>query len=295
MDMNKIQNKIDFELSRTYFKDAARGKDSINLKKVGKRFVRLKQVNFFAIILVLAGGLIIFAAYFLQYKHVPVNAGTSIRPVPGAGVKETIAGKTLEIVIPTIALVKHIPDALLAKQVSKGLGTLYDFEENSEGWGIPGWAFDKADHVARSLKQTEDFASKGTGSIKLYTEFPGEKWTAALVEIQQYIDLKDYDTLQADIYLPPEAPERLRGKLIFTAGEDWQFIEMTRGVRLKPGEWTTVRADISDSSTDWKRIKMDKNFKTDIRKIAVRIESNAIPYSGPVYIDNIRVGSTLNN
>jgi hypothetical protein len=42
---------------------------------------------------------------------------------------------------------------------------------------------------------------------------------------------------------------------------------------------------------DWKRTKVDKEFKADVRKVAVRIESNKTPYTGPIYIDDIRVYS----
>ena len=65
---------------------------------------------------------------------------------------------------------------------------------------------------------------------------------------------------------------------------------MSRGVRLIPGEWTTITASISEESRDWKRTTVDETFKADVRKIAIRIESNGKPaYSGPIYIDNIIV------
>ncbi|MGD2278975.1 MAG: hypothetical protein PVH45_02625 [Candidatus Omnitrophota bacterium] len=172
------------------------------------------------------------------------------------------------------------------------LKTLYDFETDEGGWEIPAWELEKTDHVARSLERTDDIAANGAGSLKLDVEFPGGGWTAALIEVQQYLDLADYDTIRADIYVPPSCPEGLRCKLILTVGESWKFIEMSRSARLVPGEWTTIRASIADGSNDWRRVIVDEHFKSDIRKIAIRIESNRKPvYSGPVYIDNIRVTS----
>jgi hypothetical protein len=77
--------------------------------------------------------------------------------------------------------------------------------------------------------------------------------------------------------------------IILTQGEDWEFNEMSRPFRLDPGEWTTVYADISENSLDWRRKKIGPHFRKDIRKIAVRIESSRNRYRGPVYIDNIKL------
>jgi hypothetical protein len=168
--------------------------------------------------------------------------------------------------------------------------TLYDFELSEDGWEIPSWELDKPDHVARSLAITDSFSSKGSRGLELVAEFPGSQWTAALIEVQQYLDLRGYDSILVDIYLPAGCPEGLRTKLILTVGDDWRFVEMSRSVRLIPGEWTTISADVSEGSGDWKRTVVDDFFKEDIRKIAVRIESNRKPaYSGPIYIDNLRL------
>ena len=146
--------------------------------------------------------------------------------------------------------------------------------------------------MARSFNPVRGGASSGSGSMELSVEFPGGRWTGALVEIQQYLNLDGYDRISADIYLPPGCPEGLRGKIIFTVGEDWRFVEMSRSAKLVPGEWTTITASISDGSMEWKRTSVDSSFREDVRKVAIRIESNNKPaYSGPILIDNIRVYS----
>ena len=66
---------------------------------------------------------------------------------------------------------------------------------------------------------------------------------------------------------------------------------MSRGIRLQPGEWTTISARLTEDSMDWKRTKVTEEFKSDVRKIAIRIESDRIPYFGPIYIDNLRLSS----
>lgn len=169
--------------------------------------------------------------------------------------------------------------------------TFYDFEGDLAGWEVPAWALGKTDHVAKEVVLSQDFASKGTTSMKLTADFYGGAWTAALVEIQQYLDLSGYRVVRADIYLPKDAPIGLKAKLILTVGDNWKFVEMNGAVPLMPGEWATITANIEPGSYDWKRVVPDENFAKDVRKIAIRIESNNKPkYAGVLYVDNVRVG-----
>jgi len=65
---------------------------------------------------------------------------------------------------------------------------------------------------------------------------------------------------------------------------------MARSVPLVPGQWTTVSANLSPGSEDWKKTTVDDAFRKDVRKVAIRVESNKKPvYTGPVYVDNIRL------
>ncbi|MBL7157398.1 MAG: hypothetical protein ISS92_04460 [Candidatus Omnitrophica bacterium] len=168
---------------------------------------------------------------------------------------------------------------------------LFSFERDNEGFEIPAWAQDKDDYVAKSIEISEDFAIDGTASLKVECNFPGGMWSAGLVELEQYLDFAPYRQIAVDVYIPKDAPLGLRAKIILTYGEKWQFTEMNRVVPLIPGEWVSVKASIEPGSYDWKKVIPDENFRADIRKLVVRIESNRQPvYSGPVYIDNIRIG-----
>ncbi|MBD3426397.1 MAG: hypothetical protein GF409_04095 [Candidatus Omnitrophica bacterium] len=167
----------------------------------------------------------------------------------------------------------------------------YDFESDLNGWEVPMWAQGKRDHIAKSAEVSTEVASHGKGSMKIEADFPGGMWSAALVEIQQYLDMSNYRVIRADVYLPPDAPMGLNAKLIITVGETWKFVEMSRSYPLIPGEWVTINASIEPGSYDWKRVVPDEKFAEDVRKIAVRIESNKKPkYTGSVFVDNIRVG-----
>ena len=170
--------------------------------------------------------------------------------------------------------------------------TYYDFEvEDLNGWEIPQWALGKESYVAKNAEFSQEVASSGKGSMKVDVDFPGGLWTAGLVEIQQYLDMSNYRVVCADIYLPADAPIGLKAKLILTVGDNWKFVEMSRSVPLLPGEWSTITANIEPGSYDWKRIVPDEEFAQDVRKIAIRIESNRKPkYAGTIFIDNVRVG-----
>ncbi|MFQ5953140.1 MAG: hypothetical protein ACE5JK_07035 [Candidatus Omnitrophota bacterium] len=169
--------------------------------------------------------------------------------------------------------------------------TYYDFEGGLGGWEVPMWATGKSDYVAKEVNVSSDVASKGEDSMKVEVDFPGGIWAAGLVEIQQYLDMSRYRVVRVDIYLPEGAPIGLKAKLILTVGSNWKFVEMSRSVPLIPGEWATITANIEPGSYDWKRVVPDEKFAEDVRKIAIRIESNRKPrYTGTIYIDNVRVG-----
>ncbi|MBU1851963.1 MAG: hypothetical protein KJ995_06120, partial [Candidatus Omnitrophica bacterium] len=150
------------------------------------------------------------------------------------------------------------------------------------------------DHVAVDLSRITGMASSGKGSLEIYAKFTGGEWTAAYIEIVQYLDFGDHDFIAADIYVPRSCPKGLKAKFIVTAGENWRFVEMTRGVPLIPGGWTTIQADITEESRDWRTHDRNADFRSDVRKFGIRVESNLRPaYSGPIYIDNVRVGKAL--
>lgn len=168
---------------------------------------------------------------------------------------------------------------------------LFDFSQSLSGWEIPAWVAEKDDYVAENMEISEKVANEGSCSMKIDCDFSGKKWTAAFVELEQFYDFSPYREIAVDIYLPKNAPLGLKGKIILTVGENWRFVEMNYTVPLVPGEWVTIRGNIEPGSYDWKRIVPDESFRADVRKIAVRIESNKNPvYKGPIYIDNVRIG-----
>lgn len=167
---------------------------------------------------------------------------------------------------------------------------VFGFEKDTQGWEIPEWALEQEDHVAKTVEVSKDFAKEGKSSLKIASAFPGKIWSAALVEDFEYFDWTPYKSISADVYIPKEVPVGLKAKIMLTVGEGWKFTEMARSIALVPGEWVTITANLAPGSEDWKKTIVDDNFRKDVRKIAIRVESNRKPeYKGPIYIDNIRL------
>jgi len=125
---------------------------------------------------------------------------------------------------------------------------LFGFEKDAQGFEVPEWAIEQEDYVAKSVEVSKDVAKEGKQSLKMNCVFPGKVWTAALIEDFEYFDWTPYKTISVDIYIPKTAPVGLKGKIVFTVGENWKFTEMARSVPLVPGEWVTVSASLAPGS-----------------------------------------------
>ncbi|MCQ9207198.1 MAG: hypothetical protein NG740_04905 [Omnitrophica bacterium] len=167
---------------------------------------------------------------------------------------------------------------------------LFGFEKDVEGWGIPDWAYEQDVYVGEGITSSTDVAKEGKSSMRLDTVFPGKKWAGAVVEIMEYFDWTPYSGISCDVYLPGDAPKGLKAKIILTVGDSWKWTEMSRAYKLTPGEWTSISANFKPGSEDWKRTRPTDEFRADVRKIAIRIETSNKAYKGPVYIDNVVLG-----
>ena len=168
---------------------------------------------------------------------------------------------------------------------------LYSFEKDPEGWEIPSWTFGKKDHVTKEISISEFQASDGKYALEVGVDFSGApQWEGAYVE--RVIDVTDwspFEFLSLDIFLPSGAPRGLRARIILTVGEEWKWSEMNKAISLSPGEWTVIKAALTPESLNWRRF-IDDSFRSDVRKLGIRIESNGkIAYKGPIYIDNVKL------
>lgn len=194
--------------------------------------------------------------------------------------------KIFFILLITIGYVTFFQAASHAREI-----VLYSFEKDPQGWEIPDWALGKKDHVAKQLSISEFNSSDGRYSLEVESEFTGAPtWEGSYVE--RVIDVTDWSPfkyLSVDIFLPKEAPQGLRARMILTVGEGWKWTEMNKAIPLTPGEWTVIRVDLTPESMGWRRF-IDDSFRADVRKLGVRVESNGrIKYKGPIYIDNVKL------
>lgn len=194
--------------------------------------------------------------------------------------------KIFFILLITISYFTFLPVVSHAKEV-----ILYNFEKDLQGWEIPDWALAKNDHVAKQIGISEFYASAGKYALELDSEFNGSPtWEGAYVEcLVDVTDWSPFNYLSVDIFLPKEAPHGLRARIILTVGDDWKWTEMNKTIPLAPGEWTTLKADLTANSMSWRRF-IDDSFRGDVKKLGIRIESNGkITYKGPIYIDNVKL------
>lgn len=194
--------------------------------------------------------------------------------------------KIFTILLITIFLFASLPAASYSKEI-----VLYNFEKDPQGWEIPDWAISKTDHVGRQISVSEFNASEGKYSLEFDVEFSGApRWEGAYVErVTDVTDWSPFGYLSVDIFLPKNAPQGLRARVILTVGEGWKWTEANKAYPLTPGEWTVIKLDLTPDSTSWRKF-IDDSFRSDIRKMGIRIESNGkIAYKGPVYIDNVKL------
>ncbi|MFA6636751.1 MAG: hypothetical protein WCV56_06590 [Candidatus Omnitrophota bacterium] len=176
----------------------------------------------------------------------------------------------------------------------------FSFDAGMEGWNIPEWTDSYPDYVAVEVLSSTETVKSGTGALEVVCDFPGNRWAAALVELNEDMDLSLYDTISADVYIPKAAPKGFfKARFAITAGIGWHFIEMREAVDLIPGKWVTLKVKIEKEETtvsEW-RGRGDKRLSKhldQVKKVAIRIEYNAAPphtiggkFKGSVFIDNV--------
>jgi hypothetical protein len=196
--------------------------------------------------------------------------------------------KIFLILLITIGYFVILPDSSYSREI-----VLYCFEKDPQGWEIPDWAITKTDHVARQLSVSEFHSTEGKYSLEVNVDFSGgPKWEGAYVErIIDVTDWSPFNYLSYDGYLPKNGPQGLRVRTIVTVGDEWKWTEGNKAFPLTPGEWTSVKLDLTPNSMVWRKF-VDDSFRADIRKLGIRLESNGkITYKGPIYIDNVKLSS----
>lgn len=188
---------------------------------------------------------------------------------------------------------------------------IYSFEDGIGEWAIPDWSLEKADYVDAEATVSSDYANDGDSSMQLTFEFPKDEWRAAVVDVEGPFDWSAYKTLLCDVYLPEEAPDKIKARIALSVGEKWLWIESARATKLKPGQWVTLSANLIPGNERWLRTKMverigedgkahgyvmktakepmAKEYIQEVQVLTVRLQSERVKYKGSVFVDNIRL------
>lgn len=179
---------------------------------------------------------------------------------------------------------------------------VFDFEKSTGQWDIPDWVYGNNDYVASEVKIAPGQGRQGRNALEMIFDFPGNRWAAALVEVEKDMDLTGYSVISAHIYVPREAPTGfLKARFIITAGAGWHFIQMRYPVSIVPGRWSKIEASLPENEegvSAWSGSgdrRLHLHLDT-VRKIAVRLEYDSAPphvtgpeYKGSFFIDEVRI------
>jgi hypothetical protein len=162
---------------------------------------------------------------------------------------------------------------------------LVDFESDVAATSDP----DGSGQNRASVNTTAEFVAEGTKSLKLdFTDFGSWNANYLVIDLAQPIDIKGHQMLAMDVYVPAESlnPDS-------TEGAWWQ---------LTPHITTTNADDESQTTETWLAMRqmvagwnhlvwdLKTGIDTKITRIAFAGNTNgARPYTGPIYVDNIRV------
>jgi len=225
----------------------------------------------------------VLAAWYQNGHSAPSSEPHAVKAIPTKPAPTPPPGQPAPAATPAPGRSAVIPPTGAPAKV------LFSFEQDAQGWGIPDWALEKTDMVAKEVTVGKAGATEGKQALQVAVDFAGGKWAGALVEVEEYFDWTPHNSLAVDVTLPPDAPAGLKAKIILTVGEDWEWTEMRRSIQLTPGQTTTLRASLAPGSEDWKRALVDENFRKDVRKVAIRVESNKPAFKGSLAIDNVQL------
>ena len=169
---------------------------------------------------------------------------------------------------------------------------MFNTHNQLNAWSIPKWSKNNEHYVSPILTIDENSSNFGETSVKINVSFSSENWSAGIIETEGLFDLTLYQTISFEVYLPENAPHGVLARTIIVAGKDYTWIEMAKAVNIPPGKRTVIKANLKRGNKNWNGpngpLKITDMIKSDIKKIAIRIESNSAEYEGPIYIDRIK-------
>ncbi|MCV9888715.1 glycosyl hydrolase [Metabacillus halosaccharovorans] len=146
-------------------------------------------------------------------------------------------------------------------------GTLYDFEEDEQGWSI-----EQNNANATNVEVTEEAAAKGTKSLT--SEFDLEGTEGFEFSKVQSIDLSAVDAISAKVKL---SEGTANARLYIKTGSDWAWVD-SGVVEVDHSEFKTLTIDLAHVEN-----------RNRINAIGVKIEPTSGSNKAKAYIDNIEL------
>jgi|GEM_PF-539352 len=152
----------------------------------------------------------------------------------------------------------------------------YGFEDGT----VMNWAHMYLD-VTQLANSSEQY-NCGSRSLKILCNFTSTAGGEAGINFASPVDL-DSKTVTAYVYAPSNMPSGAKGYLCIKSTGSWIF-ERGAYVNFTAGAWNKLTFDTSH--VDYAQNGFDH---TDVRQLAVKIESNAASWQGAFYIDCVNI------
>ncbi len=172
--------------------------------------------------------------------------------------------------------------------------TAYGFEIGKDRWNAPSWADGNQDGTGRTLQPEASSETARGGSRSLRAEanladgrFSQMFWLTPVGE-----DWSRFSKVRGWVFLPKGAPQGLLARVQMT-GADWKYREFAADVRLVPGEWTEVSADLTASGApSWNCTEGE--LASALRWVVgfgfkVHNQGSGAGYRGPLYLDDVQL------
>ncbi|MFN3682975.1 MAG: hypothetical protein ACK41F_03455 [Fimbriimonadaceae bacterium] len=172
--------------------------------------------------------------------------------------------------------------------------TAYGFEIGKDRWNAPGWADGNQDGEGRTVQPEVDgtVARGGSRSLRAAANLAEGRFSQLFWSTPVGEDWSRFARVRAWVFLPAGAPEGLLARVQLT-GADWKYREFAGDVRLVPGEWTEVSADLAASGAPgWGCTEGE--LASALRWVVgfgfkVHNEGSLVGYRGPVYLDDVQL------
>nr|AAC44232.1 beta-1,4-mannanase [Caldicellulosiruptor saccharolyticus] len=174
----------------------------------------------------------------------------------------------------------------------QGKSFVYNFEIDTMGfYKYSGDGFNKK---TKSLEYSQDLKRSGNnGALKVNASLAGTAFDEMNIAIKltdkddKKFDFSKYSTLEYTLYIPN--PDKISGKLMVASAIDnpWQIIKDFTAINYKD-----KNAIQKINGKDYAVIKCSDNLynvNTKANVLVLRIAGSYVKYTGPIYIDNVKL------